>query len=85
MFKPRQIAKSAVNITVAGATSAVVDSAVRANIENPEEHDTVITAGSLAAGWYVASRTRRITDPMVDKIANWRLARKENKSPATAE
>lgn len=87
MFITRKIAKTAVNVTVASAVATGVETAVSAHVENPEENEKIIFGGSLAAGIVVAHYTRRITDPMVDKIADWRLARKESKNepvPAAA-
>jgi hypothetical protein len=86
MFKlsKREVAKFAANMATIGTAAVVAETALNTAIGDEGEDATSIHTGSLMIGAVVGFHTRRVTDKVVDMVADRRIARKERKSQ-TAE
>lgn len=73
------IAQWAVNKTVAVTVGSLVATQITEHTELEEDALRVVVP-SAVVGWLVADQTDRITDPMIEKIALWRAARKAAKN-----
>lgn len=62
-------------VTVAGMTAKQITD--RTDLDDDA---LAVVVPSAAVGWIVANQTDRITDPMIEKIALWRAARKVAKN-----
>jgi hypothetical protein len=74
----RFIAKTIVSVSVWQISSALIENAVNQVLETEEDSagEAAVHLGSQATGFVVAHKTERLTDGLVDKIADRRKARK---------
>ncbi len=79
LFTPRNVAKFIVKTLVAGKVSAMTEDAIT-NYTHFEEDDTVVHIASGVVGWYISDKLKPYTDNMVDKTADWLVARKDKKN-----
>lgn len=80
----RDLVKIAINYTIAGAVTSASANIVEDNTDIVVEENLLARVGCAVVGVYAASLSKPYVSAGVDKIANWRIARKELKT-ATAE
>lgn len=80
---PRRVAKFAARATVASVAAEATSHAMNL-IQDPESDsaEKQNTIGSLAVGTLACVALGRKTDALVDRVADWRTARKEKKQNA---
>lgn len=84
-FTPRNVIKYVAKTLVATKTAQITEDAIT-NYTRFDDDDKIVTIGSGLVGWYVSDKLKPYTDTMVDKAADWIVARKEKKqSEKTAE
>lgn len=78
-FNPRNVAKFVAKTIVHGQVAAVAEDTIIDHTRF-EEDDMLVNISSHVVGWYVADKLSPLTDRMVDKAADWIVARKERKA-----
>jgi hypothetical protein len=74
-FTPRNVAKFVAKAIVAGKTAQMTENALVDYTSLEEDSMTVDIAGGVV-GWYVSDKLKPVTDAMVDKTADFVVARK---------
>jgi hypothetical protein len=77
-FTPRNVAKYVVKATVYLKTTQLAEDAIT-DYTRFEEDDIVTSIGSKCIGWYVSDKLKPVTDKMVDKTADFIVAKRENR------
>jgi hypothetical protein len=85
----RDVVKIAINYAISGAVSSATETVIENNTDIVVEDNLAARVGCAVIGVYVASRTKPLVSNAVDKVADWRIARKAEKTteavePATA-
>lgn len=80
-FTSRNVAKFVVRTTIALQTSKLVKKPITDHTQF-EEDDNVVTIATGLIGWYVSDKLKPYTDSMVDKTADWIVARRRTKKLA---
>lgn len=75
-FTPRNVAKFVFKALVASKASNMAEDVIT-NHTQFEEGDTVVNISSGVIGWYVADKLKPYTDSMVDKTADFIVAKRE--------
>lgn len=75
-FTARNAAKYVVKAIVASKTAQVAEDVIT-DYTRFEEDDTVVDISSHLIGWYVSSKLQPITDKMVDKTADFIMAKRQ--------
>ncbi len=78
-FTPRNVAKFVVKTLVAAKAAAITEDVI-VNHTQLEEDSTPVNIMSGVVGWYVSDKLKPHTDKVVDKTADWFVARKAKKS-----
>ena len=78
-FTPRNVAKFVVTCAIHGKVAQLSEDAIT-NYTQFEEDDKLIEFSGHLIGWFVSDRLKPHTDRMVDKTADWIVARKEKKN-----
>jgi hypothetical protein len=81
-FTPRNIVKFVAKSYVHSFTASVVEEQIVERTDH-EEDDFIVQTTSHIAGWFVSERLKPVTDRMVDKAADWIVARKNAKKTET--
>lgn len=83
-FTPRNAAKYIAKAIVHGKVASVTEDII-IDYSRFEEDDTIVDISSHLVGWYVSDKLKPLTDKMVDKTADFvvakRDARKAKKTP----
>jgi hypothetical protein len=74
-FTPRNAAKYVVQAVVASKASKLAEGAIT-DYTRFEEDDTVVNISGHLVGWYVSGKLKPITDSMVDKTADYIVAKR---------
>lgn len=84
-FTGRNVAKFIVKSIVATKTADLAADALAENTSF-EEDDLVVEIGSQCFGWYISSKLQPVTDKIVDKTADFVVAKREaRKAKKTAK
>ena len=83
-FTPRNVAKFVVKTLVAGKAAAIAEDVIVSRT-SLEEDTTIVDISSSLVGWYVSDRLQPYTDKIVDKTADWIVARRKQSEKETAE
>jgi hypothetical protein len=75
-FTARNAAKYVVQALVANKTSQIAEDVIT-DYSRFEEDDIVVDISSHLFGWYVSAKLRPVTDSMVDKTADFIVAKRE--------
>lgn len=78
-FTKRNVAKFVLKTLVAGKASQITEDVITDHTHF-EEDDIVVNIAGGMIGWYISDKLKPITDGMVDKTADWFVARKEQKA-----
>lgn len=78
----RRVAKFVARNAVWTGTTALVQSAADQilDIEDDTVEETAVELGALTIGFAVMIKCEKYTDQMVDRVADWRIARKAAKA-----
>jgi len=77
-FTPRNVVKFVAKAIVHGKTAQLTEQAIT-DYTKFEDDDMIVDISGHLVGWYVSDKLKPITDGMVDKAADWYVARKANK------
>lgn len=75
-FTTRNVAKFVLKSIVAGKTSQITERAIT-DYTAFDEDDMIVDIAGTVVGWYVASKIQPVTNAIVDKTADYFVARKE--------
>lgn len=78
-FKPRNLAQYAIHLTVSTNVAAFVRSQVAENTDLNED-SLPVDIGCYVTGHLVANQTDKITDPAVERVANWLQAKRQSRT-----
>lgn len=75
-FTPRNVVKYVVKAAVYARVTSLAEDAIT-DYTRFEEDDFVTKTGSRVIGWFVSDRAKPYTDKMVDKTADYIVAKRE--------
>lgn len=75
-FTPRNVTKFVLKALVASKASNMAEDVIT-NHTHFEEDDTVVNIASGVIGWYVSDKLKPYTDNVVDKTADFVIAKRE--------
>jgi hypothetical protein len=75
-FTPRNVVKYIVKTAVYARVTSITEDVI-VDYTRFEEDDFVTKTGSKVVGWYVSDRLKPVTDKMVDKTADYIVAKRE--------
>jgi hypothetical protein len=75
-FTPRNVVKYIVKAAVYARVTSITEDVI-VDYTRFEEDDFVTKTGSKVVGWYVSDRLKPVTDKMVDKTADYIVAKRE--------
>lgn len=75
-FTPRNVAKFVVRLTIQSKVAKVAEDAITEH-SRFEEDDLMVEIPAQLLGWYVSGKLKPLTDKMVDKTADFVVAKRE--------
>lgn len=82
-FTARNVAKFVLKSIVAGKTAKVTENAIT-DYTSFDEDDMVVDISGMVVGWYVSEKLKPVTDAIVDKTADYFVAKKADKQAKKA-
>lgn len=75
-FTTRNVAKFVLKTIVAGKTAKLTENALT-DYTAFDEDDMIVDISGMIVGWYVSEKLKPVTDTIVDKTADFIIAKKE--------